>query len=196
MGILHHLPVPGAAARPHVLEDGVLSTLDSLIDWEHQGFALAEGWDGQNYSGLVLPTDSASRPATVDALLLVDPLRAEQQRQREIQARPPEPVPTPGPGPGPHEPGGQPPGGGEPPPLPPRPLKTRFLAPPPLNPDFYARDFGRITSEVIQHLAAVEGVELEVRLEISAVAKDGVRRGQSPTHQRKRPDTQVRPVRF
>jgi hypothetical protein len=26
---------------------------------------------------------------------------------------------------------------------------------------------------VIQHLAAVDGVELEVRLEISAVAKDG-----------------------
>jgi hypothetical protein len=37
-----------------------------------------------------------------------------------------------------------------------------------LNPDFYARDFGRITSEVIQHLAAVDGVELEVRLEITA----------------------------
>lgn len=36
-----------------------------------------------------------------------------------------------------------------------------------------ARDFGRITSEVIQHLAAVDGVELEVRLEITAVAKDG-----------------------
>lgn len=45
----------------------------------------------ENYAGLVLPTDSASRPATVDALLLVDPRRAEQQRQREIQAQPPEP---------------------------------------------------------------------------------------------------------
>lgn len=36
------------------------------------------------------------------------------------------------------------------------------------------RDFGRITSEVIQHLAAVEGVHLEVRLEITAVANHGL----------------------
>lgn len=42
-----------------------------------------------------------------------------------------------------------------------------------LNPDFYARDFGKITSEVIQHLAAVDGVQLEVRLEITAVADNG-----------------------
>ena len=64
------------------------------------------------------------------------------------------------------------PGPGNSPP-PPRPLKTRFFGTATLNPDFYARDFGRITSEVIQHLAAVAGVELEVRLEITAVAKDG-----------------------
>jgi hypothetical protein len=56
---------------------------------------------------------------------------------------------------------------------PPRPSNTRFFGTTTLNPDFYARDFGRITSEVIQHLAAVEGVELEVRLEITAVAKKG-----------------------
>jgi hypothetical protein len=56
---------------------------------------------------------------------------------------------------------------------PPCPLKTRFFGSTTLNPDFYARDFGRITTEVIQHLAAVDGVELEVGLEISAVAKDG-----------------------
>jgi hypothetical protein len=52
-------------------------------------------------------------------------------------------------------------------------LKTRFFGTTILNPDFYARDFGRITSEVIQHLAAVDGVELEVRLEITAVANKG-----------------------
>ena len=42
-----------------------------------------------------------------------------------------------------------------------------------LNPDFYARDFGKITSEVIQHPAAVDGVQLEVRFEITAVANNG-----------------------
>jgi hypothetical protein len=67
-----------------------------------------------------------------------------------------------------HRPGPPPP---QPPP--PRPLKTRFFGTATLNPDFYARDFGRITTEVIQHLSAVDGVELEVRLEISAVARNG-----------------------
>ncbi len=52
-------------------------------------------------------------------------------------------------------------------------MKTRFFGSTTLNPDFYARDFGRITSEVIQYLAAVDGVELEVRLVITAVAKNG-----------------------
>jgi hypothetical protein len=51
--------------------------------------------------------------------------------------------------------------------------KTRFFGTAKLDPSFYARDFGRITSEVIQHLAAVDGVDLEVRLEITAVARDG-----------------------
>ena len=53
------------------------------------------------------------------------------------------------------------------------PLKTRFFGTVKLNPDFSARDFGRITTEVIQHLAAVDGVDLEVRLEITAVANNG-----------------------
>jgi hypothetical protein len=134
--------------------------------------AMADGWDGQNYTALVLPTDSASKPATVDNLLLVEPLRAGQQRQREIDTRPPEPGPGPEPGRGPHIPVVTPPKDPTPP-QPPRPSNIRFFGTTTLNPEFYARDFGRITSEVIQHLAAVEGVELEVRLEITAVAKTG-----------------------
>ena len=47
------------------------------------------------------------------------------------------------------------------PPPPPTPLKTRFFGTVKLNPDFSARDFGRITTEVIRHLAAVDGVDLE-----------------------------------
>jgi Protein of unknown function (DUF499) len=151
-----------------VLEDGVLSTLDAQIDWEGQGFALADAWDGQNYTGLILPTDSVTPHATVDSLLLVEPGRATQQREREPKPGP-EPPPGPAPGPGPQPaPGPHPPA---PPPPPSRP--TRFFGTAKLDPNFYARDFGRITSEVIQHLAAVSGAELEVRLEITAVASDG-----------------------
>jgi hypothetical protein len=96
----------------------------------------------------------------------VDPHRAEQQREHPPE--PPEP-----PGPGPHPPVIQPPGPPPPSPPPPTPPKTRFFGTVRLNPDFYARDFGRITSEVIQHLAAVDGADLEVRLEITAVANNG-----------------------
>ena len=82
-------------------------------------------------------------------------------------------------------------------PEPPRPAKTRFFGSNTLNPDFYARDFGRITSEVIQHLAAVDGVELEVRLARDHRRRqERVRRGQGPHYQRKRPDTQIRAVRL
>ncbi|MGV7784581.1 hypothetical protein PJN38_29730, partial [Mycobacterium kansasii] len=44
-------------------------------------------------------------------------------------------------------------------PAPPRPEQTRYFGTVKLNPDFYARDFGKITSEVL-HLAAVDGVQL------------------------------------
>ena len=156
-----------------VLEDGVLSALDTPIDWQNQGFALADGWDGQKYTGLVLPTDSAGeQPATVDSLLLVKPQRADDQRAHEVPPGPPEP-PGPPPGPGPHPPAPYPPGPPAPPPAPPRPEQTRYFGTVKLNPDFYARDFGKITSEVIQHLAAVDGVQLEVRLEITALAPNG-----------------------
>ncbi|AHK35546.1 hypothetical protein Pd630_LPD10096 (plasmid) [Rhodococcus opacus PD630] len=62
----------------------MLSTLDTPIDWERQGFALAEDWDGESYTGLLLPTDRASKPATLDALLLVEPTRAAKQRERDL----------------------------------------------------------------------------------------------------------------
>ena len=57
------------------------------------------------------------------------------------------------------------------------------------EPRLLRADFGKITSEVIQHLAAVDGVQLEVRLEITAVAKQRVstkprfgRSGRTPRH--------------
>lgn len=42
-----------------------------------------------------------------------------------------------------------------------------------LSPDFYARDFGKIIAEVIQHLSDVDGLQLEVRLGIAAFANNG-----------------------
>lgn len=36
------------------------------------------------------------------------------------------------------------------------------------SPDRYARDLTKLSQEVIQHLAAPDGVELEIRVEITA----------------------------
>ncbi|WP_231390207.1 ATP-binding protein [Nocardia sp. CNY236] len=161
-----------------VLHKGVLSTLDTPADWEVQGFALAESWDGQNYTGLLLPTDGASEPRAVDALLLVEPSRAARQRERDLaEMRRAELEPsgasgsptlasgarTAGPSISTHTVSAQPE----------RKPKTRYFGAAALSPDFYARDFGRIATEVIQHLAAADGVGLEVRLEITAVTENG-----------------------
>jgi hypothetical protein len=45
---------------------------------------------------------------------------------------------------------------------------TRFFGVAVISPDRYARDLTRLSQEVIQHLAAVDGAELEIRVEITA----------------------------
>jgi hypothetical protein len=42
-----------------------------------------------------------------------------------------------------------------------------------LNPERFGRDINHLYQEVIQHLAAPPGVDLEITVEIQAVNKDG-----------------------
>ena len=58
-------------------------------------------------------------------------------------------------------------------PPPPAPKHTRFYGTVRLNPERPGSDMNRLYQEVIQHLAAPEGVDLEITVEISAVKKDG-----------------------
>jgi predicted AAA+ superfamily ATPase len=53
------------------------------------------------------------------------------------------------------------------------PRNVRFYGTVSLDPERYARDFGRLYQEVIQHLAAPDDVELKITVEIEAVKKDG-----------------------
>jgi hypothetical protein len=55
----------------------------------------------------------------------------------------------------------------------PGPENVRFFGAMQLNPERYGRDLTRVAQEVLQHLAAVNGAQLEVRVEISAVKADG-----------------------
>ncbi|QOW01473.1 Swt1 family HEPN domain-containing protein [Rhodococcus pyridinivorans] len=182
-------PYLGRLRDRTVLENGVLSVVDEL-HWQQTGFALAADWDGQNYLGLLLPSDQVTPPQVTDALLLVQPARAEAQRERELaeyQANQDEI--TSQHGGNDHTGGGDPlsstsgarvqptsgtrtggsSGAGEGIAVP----KTRFFGSTELHPDFYARDFNKITNEIIQHLAAAEGVHLEVRVEITATTPNG-----------------------
>jgi hypothetical protein len=75
--------------------------------------------------------------------------------------------------PGPVSPHGTTPPAGPGPATPPAPRNTRFFGTVRLDPERYGRDINRLYQEVIQHLAAPEGVDLEITVEITASKKDG-----------------------
>ncbi|MDF2092588.1 Swt1 family HEPN domain-containing protein [Knoellia sp. 3-2P3] len=152
-----------------VLVDGVLSTLSTLA-WQLEGFALADSYDEANgrYAGLVLPGGDAHFGTVTDATLLVAHGPAEEQTAREKTEPapgpdqpdnpvPPGPAVLPAPGPG----------------VPPAAENTRFFGVFTLDPERYARDLTRVSQEVLQQLAAVDGSTLEVTLEIHASAPQG-----------------------
>lgn len=161
-----------------VLDQAIRAVLDQLT-WEVEGFALAEGYDEATgrYQGLAIPHEG-SFGQILDSTLLVAPELARQQqaadraaaeqRAREAAAgggisqtmtitAPPDTgtaeVPAP--------------------PGPPAPENVRFFGAVQLNPERYGRDFTRVAQEVLQHLAAVEGATMQVRVEISAEKPDG-----------------------
>jgi len=149
-----------------VLVDGVLSTLTSLT-WELEGFALADSYDETTgrYAGLVVPGGDAHFAQVTDGTLLVAPSAAltqsalEQEAERgddEHQAEP---------------------GVETPPKKRDRPAatphNTRFFGVYRVNPERYARDLTRVSQEVLQQLAAVDGSRLEVTIEVHARAPKG-----------------------
>jgi hypothetical protein len=161
-----------------VLDNGVLGAGTELT-WDVEAFAVATGYDEQTgrFLGLAIPHQDVMGQVT-DQTLLVRPDLAIAQRDQEIAERaraaggsnatgsdgerPTQPA---GPGPVPGDP---------PPPRPPAgPKNIRFFGVAAISPDRYARDLTRLSQEVIQHLAAPEGVDLEIRVEITAHKADG-----------------------
>ncbi|NYE70984.1 DUF499 domain-containing protein [Microlunatus parietis] len=145
-----------------VLFDGVLNQPLLLND----GFALAEGHDGERYVGLRIGTGRLDGAVT-NATLIVRYEIAEQQRQQEQQQ---ESVGEPSPDPvaDPSRPGSfdieRPPVTVE--------LDRRFFGSKTLDSERYTLDFKKISDEVLAHLNA-QGIRLTVRVEIEALAGDG-----------------------
>jgi hypothetical protein len=148
-----------------VLDNGL--TQQQSFTWQHDGFALADVYDEttSRYRGLVLPFDNQNIAVTNNTLI-VKPQVAQEQRERE-EAEAGEKV-TEG---GPEEEGKE--NGVKRVDTPPATAKTRFFGSKTLNPDRYGLDFKRLADEVLAHLATTPGIQLEIRVEIEALAPDG-----------------------
>lgn len=156
------------------LADGVAAVLDSELFWQDTGFALATGWDGQRYTGLSIPGTAARAPEITDSVLIVQPGRALNQVQEDDARRTPdvEPdLPEPCPPQRSDSATTHSPPTSQQPSAPPK--LTRFYGVKELDAERYAGDFAKLAQEVVAQLAAVEGVQLEVRVEITAYTPRG-----------------------
>jgi hypothetical protein len=155
-----------------VLDDAVRRVL-TVRDWEHEGFALALGYDESTgrYRGLAIPGADEAFGQIIDTALLVRPDLARAQYEGELAARAPtasvdESIGEPR-GPGAFEvevseaPSGQ--------------ANVRFYGVYKLrHPQLYSKEFAKLGNEVIQHLVATEDVELSVTVDIQAVKRNGL----------------------
>ena len=166
-----------------VLEQAVLGAADVLL-WQQDAFALADGYDEatDEYQNLWIHGDKPDPSFITDGTLLVQPARAVAQRARVVATPPIEPV-TPADGDNSNA-GGTPPSGlgaitppsdpgGQPPVPPTKKVTRRFWGVKTLSPNRPAGDFANIQQEVLAHLEAADGVQLEVRIEITATTADG-----------------------
>lgn len=168
-----------------VLDNGIHGVFSELT-WDFDGFAVAQGYDENTsqYDDLSIPHQDTP-PRVTDSTLLVRPERAIAQRDAELAekeaARAARAAAV---GDGDAAAGMGAPGesatvvldkGTSPDAAPPGPRtrNTRYYGVAHLDPERFGRDINRLYQEVIQHLAAPEGVELEITVEISATKKDG-----------------------
>jgi predicted AAA+ superfamily ATPase len=173
-----------------VLDSGILAGLDEL-DWENTGFALATGYDEKTgrFEGLALPPHGSFGQITDHTLIVRPELAIRQYEADKAEAEARAAARAGGDGSTTHgdtgssgrstasgETGGGTSAGGpggidrEPEPT---PKNVRFFGSAHLNPELPQKTFTKLYIELIQHLSAVEGTELEITLEISAKNADG-----------------------
>ncbi|MGH3635459.1 MAG: ATP-binding protein, partial [Mycobacterium sp.] len=149
-----------------VLDNGL--TQPQSLAWQHDGFALADGFDeaAGRYRGLVLPTDNTTVTVTNDTVV-VKPAPAQKQRDRDAaEAASVSDTSD-------EEQGSQSDTQVRAPVVPATRAKTRFFGSKTLNAARYGLDFKKVADEVLTHLAAAPDVDLEIRLEIHAHSPKG-----------------------
>lgn len=160
-----------ARLRDRSVLDAALIGVLTEITWDAEGFALADAFDDatRTYRGLALPHANGFGQIS-DSTLVVRPDSAKAQRAAETpiaaddgDANGALQLEDAGPG-GSQASAAAPPVASDGTPSAP----TRFFGVYRLNPERYGRDLTRLTQEVLQHLAAEDGVELDVTVEIQA----------------------------
>ncbi|GAB6876734.1 Swt1 family HEPN domain-containing protein [Thermaerobacter litoralis] len=161
---------------PSVLVEAVKSGVN-MLTWIHDGFAFAEGYDegAGRYRGLRAGQAIDLDPAAPTGLV-VRPQVAERQLKSELVS-PPTPPNPPGPAGGGTDGTGGAGTGGEPAPDddngPTTSKFRRFHGRATLHPLRVGANAGRIAEEVIAHMKALTGAEVEVVLEITVRAPEG-----------------------
>jgi hypothetical protein len=151
--------------------------------WDSEGFALADAFDSSTgrYTGLVIPDAGAVAGAITDATLLVNPIVALAQTPptaKEVCGKC---------GQGVHEgdcsPGlptlvtctlcGQPVHAGSCATPSVAVSNTRYFGTYEIDAERYGRDLTRLSQEILQHLASLDGVDLNITVEIQARRPEG-----------------------
>jgi hypothetical protein len=147
-----------------VLADAISESLSGMM-FEEEGFALAEGFESSTgiYAGLVLPGGRSLFGAITDQTLLVKPEVAKAQVPAVVTpsvdfpagtvANPTARTTTPGE-------------------VEPK-ANTRFFGVYDVDPERYSRDLNRLSQEILQHLSSIDGVDLDITIEIHAAVKEG-----------------------
>ncbi|MYE82983.1 MAG: ATP-binding protein [Gammaproteobacteria bacterium] len=162
--------------RAEVLAGAVRAGV-SLLTWERDAFAFADGFDeeAERYAGLRVMQDigpvSDSRGVIVRSKVARKQLDLEAKPPPEPSVAPVEPYPD-------GEPGTSPDSAPEAPPLDlgpaPRRVARRFHATATLRHSRIGPDASRIAEEVVSHLDGIVGSEVTVTLEIEVSVPDGV----------------------
>jgi hypothetical protein len=147
-----------------VLADAVSESLVGMM-FEEEGFALAEGFENAtgNYVGIVIPGAGGFFGAITDLTLVVKPevakaqipkkLSEEEFKANEITETTSAVITSPA--------------GVE------SKVTTRFFGVYEVDPERYSRDLNRLSQEILQHLSSIDGIELNITIEIHAALKEG-----------------------
>lgn len=147
---------------------GTVAAGPASLSWQQDGFATADGCDGDRYLGLVV----GSHPLVTAMTLVVRPDVAETQLAHERGTnKPHSSISTNG---GDTEKGQEGPvpasedeSAGT------QPQPRRFHGSVNLNPERLSRDFGKVAQEVVAQLTSLLGTRVEIIVDITAINEDG-----------------------